>query len=53
MGRALLFILIASVIAGLWARSAFKERRRQQAQTPEINKHPERLDEMLDPTDDA
>ena len=53
MGRAILFMLIAGVLAGLWARSAFTERRRQQAQIPELNKHPERLDQMLDPTDDA
>ena len=53
MGRAILFMLFAGVLAGLWARSALKEKRRQQAQLPEINKHPERLDQMLDPTDDA
>ena len=53
MGRVIIFMLIAGVLAGLWARSALKERRRQLAQTPELNKHPERLDQMLDPTDDA
>jgi hypothetical protein len=53
MGRAILFMLIAAVLVGLWARSAFREKRRLQAQTPELNKHPERLDQMLDPTDDA
>ena len=53
MGRVILFTLVATVIAGLWARSAFREKRRQEAQVPELNKHPERLDQMLDPTDDA
>jgi hypothetical protein len=53
MGRVIIFSLIAVVIVGLWARSALREKRRQQAQTPELNKHPERLDQMLDPTDDA
>ena len=53
MARVILFVLIAAVIVGLWARSALKERARQKAQTPELNKHPERLDQMLDPTDDA
>jgi hypothetical protein len=53
MGRALIFMLIAALLAGLWARSALQEKRRRQAQMPELNKHPERLDQMLDPTDDA
>jgi hypothetical protein len=53
MGRVFLFILIGAVIVGLWARAAFAEKRRQKEETPELNKHPERLDQMLDPTDDA
>ena len=53
MSRVILFFLIGAVIVGLWARSALIERRRQLAEKPEINKHPERLDQMLDPTDDA
>ena len=53
MGRVILFIVIAAVLAGLWARSAFAEKRRQKEEPPEINKHPERLDQSLDPTDDA
>ena len=55
--RVVLFILIGAVIAGLWARSALAEKKkaekRSQDDTPEINKHPERLDQSLDPTDDA
>jgi len=53
MGRVILFIVIAAVIAGLWARSALREKRRQQEEKAAIDKHPERLDQMLDPTDDA
>jgi hypothetical protein len=53
MGRVIIFVLIGALLVGLWARSAFREKRRQEAQKPEINKHPERLDQMLDPTDDA
>jgi hypothetical protein len=71
----LLFVVIGAVIVGLWARSAFSEKRkREREQAPprtkddretgsktddpsdaptELNKHPERLDQMLDPTDDA
>jgi hypothetical protein len=52
MGRAVVFMLIATLV-GLWARHALLEKRRRQAQLPELNKHPERLDQMLDPTDDA
>lgn len=56
--RIVLFILIGAVIAGLWARSAFAEKKmaekkKQQDEPPEINKHPERKEQMLDPTDDA
>ena len=51
--RIALFILIGAVIAGLWARSAFAEKKRQSEEPPEINKHPERKEQMLDPTDDA
>lgn len=61
--RIALFILIGAVIAGLWARSAFAEKKRAQGKmdeerkrrddAPEINKHPERKEQMLDPTDDA
>jgi hypothetical protein len=51
MGRAIVFLIVA-LLVGLWARSALQERRRRLAQS-ELNKHPERLDQMLDPTDDA
>lgn len=53
MGRVIVFILIAALIAGVVARGAIRARRVRQDSKPEINKHPERLDQMLDPTDDA
>lgn len=58
MGRIALFALIAAVLLGLWARSALLEKKkadkiRRKDQPSELNKHPERLDQMLDPTDDA
>jgi hypothetical protein len=49
----MLFALIAAVLIGLWARSAFAEKKKQKEEPTELNKHPERLDQMLDPTDDA
>ena len=53
MGRVILFIAIGAVIFGLWARSAFAEKKRQKNEPTELNKHPERLEQDLDPTDDA
>lgn len=58
MGRIALFALICAVLLGLWARSALPEKKRaerlrQKNEPTELNKHPERLDQMLDPTDDA
>ena len=63
MGRIILFLVIGAVIAGLWARSALiekekVEKKKAEAKRPEdepteLNKHPERLEQNLDPTDDA
>lgn len=57
MGRMFLFILIGAVVVGLWARSAFAEKRKAERarrdEPTELNKHPERLEQNLDPTDDA
>jgi hypothetical protein len=53
MGRVIVFVLIAALIIGVVARGAMRARRVQKDPRPEINKHPERLDQMLDPTDDA
>jgi hypothetical protein len=58
MGRIVLFVVIGAVIVGLWARSALIEkskadRKRKEEEPSELNKHPERLEQNLDPTDDA
>lgn len=53
MGKIILFILIGAVVVGLWARSAFAEKKRQKEEPTELNKHPERLEQNLDSSDDA
>ncbi len=58
MGRIILFVAIGAVIIGLWARSALIEKgktgkKRPEDEPTELNKHPERLEQNLDPTDDA
>lgn len=53
MGRIILFVVIGAVIVGLWARSAFAEKKKQKDEPTELNKHPERLEENLDRSDDA
>ena len=46
-------IAVGVAVAGLLTMSALLARRRRDRQVPELNKHPERLEQMLDPTDDA
>ena len=41
------------LIAGWVAFAALRRRRRHARQVPELNQHPERLEQMLDSTDDA
>jgi hypothetical protein len=53
MGRLVVFILIGALLAGVVLRGVIRKRRIHKETTPELNKHPERLDQMLDPTDDA
>jgi hypothetical protein len=45
-------VLITVLVAGVVTRTFVRARRRRTA-TPGLHKHPERLDQMLDPTDDA
>ena len=52
MGRLIAIALIVAVVAVLAARSRARSRRTADA-TPELHKHPERLNQNLDPTDDA
>ena len=50
MARILIIVLAGIVVAALVGRAVA---RRRKAQVSEINKHPERLEQMLDETDDA
>ena len=52
MGR-ILPIAAGVLIAGLIAFAVLRARRRRKMQVPELNQHPERLEQMLDETDDA
>jgi hypothetical protein len=53
MLRVLVPALLAALLAGLVAGIVRRRNRRSGDATPELHKHPERLDQMLDPTDDA
>ena len=53
MFRIIGLALIAVLVVGVVARSLVKSRRRTADATPELHEHPERLEQMLDPTDDA
>jgi hypothetical protein len=50
MARLLVILLAAATIVGVVVLARSRRRRRD---VPELNKHPERLEQMLDPTDDA
>jgi hypothetical protein len=52
MLRFVVLLVVGAVVVGLIARQVKKSRRRADA-TPDLHRHPERLDQMLDPTDDA
>lgn len=41
------------IVAGLVVMAALRAKRRRAREVPELNQHPERLEQMLDPTDDA
>ncbi len=43
-------VVVALVLVGFAVRAI---RRRRADTTPELHQHPERLNQMLDPTDDA
>jgi cation transporter-like permease len=53
MLRVLVPVLLAAVVAGFVTGFVMRSRRRKADTTPELHQHPERLDQMLDPTDDA
>lgn len=52
MARWLILVLSAAVIVGV-AVLLRARRRRRRRDIPELNQHPERLEQMLDKTDDA
>ena len=52
MFRLLIPLAIIAAIIGAVVGVRRRARRRGDA-TPELHRHPERLDQMLDPTDDA
>ena len=51
--RFLIPAVVAALAAGLIAGIVMRARRRRAARIPELNRHPERLEQMLDQTDDA
>lgn len=51
--RILVPVLVVAAIAGFLTGFLLRARRRKGDATPELHRHPERLDQMLDPTDDA
>lgn len=46
-------IVAGLLLAGVVAVVVIRARRRREPQVSELNQHPERLEQMLDPTDDA
>ena len=53
MYRIIIPLLVAALAAGIAARFLMRAQLRRKTGIPELNRHPERLEEMLDPTDDA
>ncbi len=51
--RMILPIAAGVLVAGLLVFALARRRRRRQRDVPELNRHPERLEQMLDRTDDA
>jgi hypothetical protein len=48
-----IMITVGIVFGALLAAARLRAQRRRDARLSELNKHPERLEQMLDPTDDA
>jgi len=53
MVRLLTAVVIGGLVAGIVVLALRRARRRRKSQVPELNQHPERLEQMLDDTDDA
>jgi len=46
-------IAVGVIVSGLLMVVALRARRKREQEIPELNQHPERLEQMLDPSDDA
>jgi hypothetical protein len=46
-------IAVGVLVSGLLVTAALRAKRQRRADIPELNRHPERLEQMLDATDDA
>lgn len=53
MGKVIVFVLIGALILGVIARGKVRARRARKDAAAQIHQHPERREQMLDPTDDA
>jgi len=51
--RFILFVAAGVAVAGALVVVALRARRQRAREIPELNQHPERLEQMLDSTDDA
>ncbi len=51
--KLILPIAAGALAAALVAAAILRARKRRARQPTELNRHPERLEQMLDPTDDA
>jgi hypothetical protein len=53
MGQVLIPLLAAAIVIGFVTRAVVHKRRRKAGSIDGLQQHPGRLDQMLDPTDDA
>jgi preprotein translocase subunit YajC len=51
--RILVPLILIAVVTGIVLFVSRRNQRKRGDATPELHKHPERLDQSLDPTDDA
>ena len=51
--RVMVAIAVGVLVSGLLVVAALRAKRERRRDIPELNKHPERLEQMLDETDDA
>ncbi|HEX6396413.1 MAG TPA: hypothetical protein VFZ95_03235 [Steroidobacteraceae bacterium] len=51
--RLIVPVAVAVIVAGALIVASLRAKRRRSREIPELNQHPERLEQMLDSTDDA